>query len=103
MYKSFTMRQNEDIELRNFEIRQWFYCLYKKYLREGLLPGEATEKAYDDIGIRFCLRRTSIRKAKNTISNNPQNRNTLMFETKNHLKRLKEIIQIVEKEFGTDR
>lgn len=59
------MRQTEDRELRDFEIRQWFYLLQGQYLREGMSPGEASARAYDDVGVRFCLRKTSLRRAKN--------------------------------------
>lgn len=90
------MRQEEDKELRDFEIQQWFYILRAQYLDEGMDAGRASEQAYDDIGIRFCLRKTAIRRAKNTLRQ-AQDRGRLMFEMRNNLTHLKETIQRLER------
>lgn len=91
------MRTSEDKELRNFEIRQWFYLLQKQYQREGLSFIEASEQAYDDIGMRFCLRKTSIRKAKNAGSRSPKDRSRLMLEVRENIQHLKQVIKKLEK------
>lgn len=89
------MRQEEDKKLRDFEIQQWFYILRSQYISDGMNSAQASEQAYDDIGIRFCLRKTSIRKAKNT-PRPVQERNRLLFEMKSNLAHLKKTIQILE-------
>lgn len=95
------MRQEEDRELRDFEIRQWFYILRAQYIAEGMSAGNASEQAYDDIGIRFCLRKTSIRKAKNART--ATDRARLMFEVKSNLSHLKQTIQRLEKAIDGDK
>lgn len=91
------MRATEDKELRDFEIRQWFYFLHKQYQKEGLSPSEASEQAYEDIGIRFCLKKTSIRNAKNAGSRPFKDRNRLMLEVRENIQHLKQVIQKLEK------
>ena len=86
------MRQAEDKQLRDFEIRQWFFLLRNQYISEGMSPAGASEQACDDIGMRYCLRKTSIRKARNSITRSPQERIRLMFEIRNNLERFKKII-----------
>lgn len=94
------MRQPEDRQLRDFEIRQWFYLLRKQHLSEGMTPADATEQTYDDIGMRFSLRRTSIRRAKNAAAWPGDDHPHLMFEVKNNLSRLKQIVSNIEKALG---
>lgn len=93
------MRQEEDKELRDFEIRQWFFILRNLYIREGKSEYDATEQAYEDIGIRFCLRKSSIRKAKNIVHTR-RNSTALMFNVKSNLRHLKQTIQKLEKAIG---
>lgn len=100
LYKDRNMRQIEDKRLRDFEIRQWFYILRNQYINEGMETSEATRQAYEDIGIRFCLRESSLRKAKNTALQPKENRERLMFEVRNNLTRLKQTIQRLEKKLG---
>lgn len=89
------MRQKEDRELRDFEIRQWYYILRAQYIREGMSATVASEQAYDDIGLRFCLRKTSLRRAKNACIR--KDKAKLMFEVKNNLQHLKQTILRLEK------
>ena len=91
------MRKVEDKELRDYEIRQWFYLLQQEYHKEGMSMPEATEQAYDDIGIRFCLRKTSIRRAKNAGSK-PfiNNRSRFNFEMNSNLEKLEQAIQKIK-------
>lgn len=93
------MRQEEDKELRDFEIRQWFFILRNLYIREGKSEYDATEQAYEDIGIRFCLRKSSIRKAKNIVYTR-RNSTALMLNVKSNLRHLKQTIQKLEKAIG---
>ena len=91
------MRQEEDKELRDFEIRQWFYLLQAQYLREGISAAEASALAYDDVGVRFCLRKTSLRRAKNFGLRTKRDRAGLMVEVKSNLAHLKATILKLEK------
>lgn len=91
------MRQPEDKQLRDFEIRQWYYLLRKQHMREGMTPAEASEQAYDDIGTRYSLRKTSLRRAKNAGILPQAESNRLMFEMRNNLSRLKKIVTKLEK------
>lgn len=97
------MRQTEDKELRDFEIRQWFYLLQAQYLEEGMSPTQASEQAYDDIGVRFCLRKTSLRRAKNFGLRPQQDHESLMFEVRNNLTHLKATIGKLEKAMNEQR
>lgn len=94
------MRQPEDKQLRDFEIRQWFYLLRKQHLSEGMTPREATEQTFDDISTRFALRKTSIRRAKNAIPCAGDSHTHLMVEVAHNLRKLKQIICNLEKALG---
>lgn len=94
------MRQAEDKELRDFEIRQWFYLLRSQYINEGMSATDASEQAYDDIGMRYCLRKTSLRRAKNTGLHTKRSDIKLMFEIRSNLDRFKQIISKLEKALG---
>lgn len=94
------MRQKEDKKLRDFEIRQWFYTLRDLYISKGMSINDASAQAYDDVGIRFYLRKTAIRKAKNTPC--PKNPN-LMFEVKSIAIRLRELAETLEKNINEQR
>lgn len=100
MYKQFHMRETNKNESRNFEIRQWYYGLYKYYLKQGLTSAEASENAYEDTSIRFCLKKGSIRKAKNQITRPSQNFPQLMLGVKSNLNILKKAISKLEETIG---
>lgn len=85
---------NDTRQYRKFEIRKLFYILRNHYIQTGLPQKEAEQKTYDDIGIRFCLKKSSIRHDRDSGARcNEQN-----FELKETLRRLKKIIEIVEKQ-----
>lgn len=89
------MRHLEDKQLRDFEINQWFYVLQKQYLKEGKTIEEATNQAYEDIGLRFCLKKESVRRYKNA-GLRPKNKRHLMIDVKANLQALKQIILKIE-------
>lgn len=91
------MRQQQDNLLRDFEIQQWFYILYTVYVGEGMNPVEASDRAYDDIGIRFCLKKTTIRRVKTKKTRFAKDRGRLLFEMRNNLSHLKQTIQRLER------
>lgn len=94
------MKETHDKEARNFEIRQWYYGLRKYYIKQGLSPAEASDHAFEETGIRFCLKKSSIRKAKNKITRPSKNWSQLMFEVKSNLSSLKKSIDKLEKILG---
>lgn len=64
---------------------------------------QASDQAYDDIGVRFCLRKTSLRKAKNFGLRPQKDRESLMFEVRSNLMHLKETIGKLEKAMNEGR
>ena len=95
------MRTNEDKNLRNTEIRLWFFILQRTYLQEGMNMKNASEKACEEIGIRFCLKKETVQRYKNMRIHSKTERERLITEAKNNLYTLKKTIEKIEQEIGS--
>lgn len=96
------MRNNEDKNLRNTEIRLWFFILQRTYIKEGMNTKDASEKAYEEIGRRFCLKKETVQRYKNIRLKLGKERERLMTEAKHNLRQLKKTIIKIEQEIGNE-
>lgn len=96
------MRNDEDKKLRNIEIQIWFFSLQRTYMKEGMTPKEASEKACEEIGVRFCLKKETVNRYKNMHKCPEKERERLMREARHNLSMLKKTIEKVEREIGNE-
>ncbi len=60
------MRDHDIIEVRNYEIREVYFIVYKRAMKQGLPPKDAKTEAYSAIELRYCISRESARRIVNT-------------------------------------
>lgn len=60
------MRDRDIIEVRNYEIRETFFIVYKNSMRDGKKSKDAKVDAYAAIELRYCISRESARRIVNT-------------------------------------
>lgn len=60
------MRDHDIIEVRNYEIREVYFIVYKRAMKQGVSPKDAKTEAYSAIELRYCISRESARRIVNT-------------------------------------
>ena len=81
----------KDSEIRNYEITQWYFIVYKKAIKRGLTAKEAKEDAYAAIELRYCITRGT---AENIIYKSIRNEGA-MYKTLFHM-RLNQLRELLE-------
>lgn len=96
------MRNDEDKKLRNIEIQIWFFSLQRVYMKEGMSPQKASEKACEEIGVRFCLKKETVNRYKNIHRYPPEERERLIRDARQNLSILKNTIEKIESEIRNE-
>lgn len=96
------MRNDDDKNLRNTEIRLWFFALQRHYLRKGMGIKSASDKACEEIAVRFCLKKETVQRYKNEHPKTREERERCMAEAKLNLSLLKKTIEKIELEIGNE-
>jgi len=81
----------KESEIRNYEIVQLYFIVYRKAMKRGLPHKEAKEDAFSAIELRYCISRGTV---KNIMSKTIR-KDGVMYKSLFKL-RLKQLIELLE-------
>jgi hypothetical protein len=86
----------KESEIRNYEIIQLYFIVYRNAMKRGLQHKEAKEDAFSAIELRYCISRGTVK----NIMSKTKRKDGAMYKTlfKIRLKQLVELLEEVENE-----